>query len=62
MHVTWDPDATDGPGLDIGQPERAPVPVGPGAAGKKPAGCPLWLCVLLALIALLLLVALVLMA
>lgn len=60
VHVAWDPDATDGPGLDIGQPDRVPVPVGPGAAGKKPAGCPLWLCVLLALIALLLVVALVL--
>lgn len=54
VDVRWDPAATDAPVLDVSQPGRAPVPIGPpvgdshGPDGVK--SCPKWLCLLLALL------------
>ncbi|MEN8181147.1 MAG: trypsin-like peptidase domain-containing protein [Myxococcota bacterium] len=58
IDVSWDP-GSDRPGLTLTQPDRDPVAIGPAAAGAGSAGCPLWLCVLLAVLAVALLIALI---
>jgi hypothetical protein len=56
VSTTWDPDASDGPGVVVTQPGRPPAIVGPGGVGRR---CPRWLWLLLFLLALLLLIAVV---
>ncbi len=47
VDVIWDPSVAPQPGVVISQPERPPVTIAPPVAKPR---CPIWLCVLLALL------------